>query len=199
MPFVKIAPKARYVRDHGATQITIGVYLGEGKGKEGIGVKHFTFRLPMAIVKESGIPYVDHKLYLNIHEGTGEDAGFLMLVHDPVTGYTATQSKTKLGGAHSGCSLNIAMVKFSYYTPNETPIPATPVDHAIQDGGILIECPEWLRPDIAKMTADGLMPPAQEPPPPPEPEPKPEPKRYPLARKERRVIASRVAHALAKH
>ena len=210
MAFIKIEQKRRFVREVGNESITMGAYLGEGKTSNKVSAKHINFRIPSAIMQESGIPCADGRTKLFIHEGVGEDAGSLLVVLDEKGGYIASQNKSAANGENSGFSLGVALSKFNYYTPNEMPVPAQPVEHIFQDGGILIFTPDWFRPNIEKMEEEGLMPlpeeevaliPVEEailPIPEPEPEPEPEPKRYPLARKERRVLASKVAHALAK-
>lgn len=205
MAFVKIEQKRRFIHDHSSESITMGAYLGEGKSTNKLNAKHMSFRIPLAIMEESGIPYADGRTKLFVHEGVGEDAGSLLIVFDEKTGYVASQNKTS-DNTKTGFSLGISLSKFNYYTPNEVPVPAQPVEHIFQDEGILIFTPDWFRPNIEKMQEEGLMPQPEE-----EvalipveevilpvPEPEPEPKRYPLARKERRVIASKVAHALAK-
>lgn len=160
MAFVKIAPKQRYTHS-GGTEITVGCYLGEGKNAQDpkAFAKHFVFRFPYLVAKESGFQIVERRMRVFIHEGTGEDTGFLMVVEDLIGGYAATQSKSKAGDeAMTGFSVNIPLDKFAYYTPNECPMAATVVQHTFVDGGILIECPDWLKPNILKMQEDGLMP-----------------------------------------
>lgn len=166
MPFVKIAPKSRSSHNAGAA-ITIGCYLGEGKStKGGASTRHVTIRIPYAIMQASGIPTEGRRASIWVHEGTGTDAGFLMVVAD-VNGYTLTQNKNvDENNPNTGYAANIPLAKFNYYTPNECPVGATMVEHDITADGILIACPDWLRPNIEKMEADGLMP---QPEPPPKP------------------------------
>ena len=81
-------------------------------------------------------------LHVMLHEGVGEDAGFLMLVEDN-DGY-ALGTVNKSGKSFS---MSIAMMKFKHYVLNEVPVPPAPVEFTIdkEEKIILVQCPDWLR------------------------------------------------------
>jgi hypothetical protein len=95
-----------------------------------------------------------------------------------------------------GFSLAFADTRFRYYAPNEWPIASTEVNHIIDDGNLIIECPDWFRPNLEKMKADGLI--KEEPPRPPAREVVVDIKGKPreLNRSEKRQVAKRIAQRL---
>lgn len=81
----------------------------------------------------------------SIHEGTGSDAGFLLLIYD-MDGYRSGGSGKRTGTF----SVNISINRLKHYVLNEQP----PQAHEQEDVGftidkneksILIQCPDWLR------------------------------------------------------
>jgi len=92
---------------------------------------------------DSGRTYV----CIDLHEGTYEDQGFLMIVQSEkgyVLGTNKVQTNTKYEGSSLTC--HISMTKFKHYVPNELiDIPPVPVEYTVSEGGLLVQCPEWLR------------------------------------------------------
>jgi hypothetical protein len=75
-------------------------------------------------------------------EGTGSDVGFLQIVADP-RGYAVTGSKTKAGQSRN---ITVGVDRFNHYVLNEPgPIPTAPVSFVLENGYMLIECPDWLK------------------------------------------------------
>jgi len=92
---------------------------------------------------DSGRTYVR----IEVHEGTYEDQGFLMIVQSEM-GYVLGTNKGNITTGHEGSSLtcHISMSKFKHYVPNELiDVPPVPVEYTVSDGGLLVQCPEWLR------------------------------------------------------
>jgi hypothetical protein len=164
MAFVKIAPKMTGKTGSSiAGKITMGAYLAEGVGKP----KQIAIRIPKLIMDQTNFVVVDRRTTIDLHEGVGEDTGFLQLFYSTEHGATsASQGKNKDGlpGQH-GFAVTFAEVRFRYYAPNEWPVSSTELNHIIDDGNLIIECPEWFRPNLEKMKADGLL--KEEPPRPP--------------------------------
>lgn len=82
----------------------------------------------------------------DIHEGTGEDAGFLMLVPDK-RGYAfgASKSTQHASTANLSVSCNIMASALTNYKVNTSEsVPAAPIDHSIDGQSILIQVPSWL-------------------------------------------------------
>jgi hypothetical protein len=195
MAFVKIQPKmSGRTGTAVSAKITMGAYLAEGIGKP----KQVVIRIPKLIMDATNFVVVDRKTTVNLHEGVGEDTGFLQLYYTAEYGGTsASQGKNKDGlpGMH-GFSLAFADTRFRYYAPNEWPIASTEVNHIIDDGNLIIECPDWFRPNLEKMKADGLI--KEEPPRPPAREVVIDIKGKPreLNRSEKRQVAKRIAQRL---
>jgi hypothetical protein len=83
-------------------------------------------------------------LSVAIHEGTGEDAGFLMLEEsDAKNGYVLAVSKP---GAFT-YGMNASFTRFKHYVINEVPTPLMDVEftYDAKDKTVLIQCPDWLR------------------------------------------------------
>ena len=202
MAFVKVKPKliARGALSNG--QITIGAYLSEGLNKP----RQITLRIPKLIVDEVGFLVKDRRISVDIHEGVGDDVGFIMLFYSEEKGATwATQGQHQsVNGVENlhGFSVSFRAERFQYYTPNEWPMSATAVHHVVDNGSLLIEVPEWFKPNINKMIEDGHMK-AKEPEPAPLPAPDPGKKSAKsdrdtkqFNRQSRRAIASQVARVL---
>lgn len=202
MAFVRVKPKliARGSLTH--SQITMGAYLSEGPSKP----RQITIRIPKLIVDETNFPVKDRRISLDIHEGVGDDVGFIMIYHSEERGATwATQGSHKgVNGTENlhGFSISFRAERFQYYTPNEWPQGATAVNFVLDGGNLLVEVPDWFKPNINKMIEDGHMK-AKEPEPAPLPAPDPgkksaksdrDTKQY--NRQSRRAIASQVARVL---
>lgn len=201
MAFVKVKPKLT-ARGSGTSSITMGAYLSEGISKP----RQITIRIPKAVMDSTGFPVKDRHISVDIHEGVGDDIGFIMIYHSEEHGATwATQGQHQsVNGAENlhGFSVSFRAERFQYYTPNEWPQAATPVTHVMDDGNILLEVPEWFKPNINKMIEDGHMK-AKEPEPAPLPAPEPGKKSAKsdrdtkqLNRQARRAIGSHVARVL---
>jgi hypothetical protein len=119
-------------------------------------------------------------LHVDIHEGTGEDAGFLMLTEGDQRGYVLAVSKA---GALT-FAMNIAFVRFKHYAINEVPAPLGDVEftYDANDKTILIQCPDWLRYNSLSVKAEPV---------------KAEKEELPkLNRRDRRHIATKIASRL---
>lgn len=158
MAFVKIDPKLR-ATTHAGIKVTIGAYLSEGAGKP----RQISFRIPQAIIAETNFQFDEKgRAYAGLHEGVGDDTGFLMIYQT-----TDVRDGTSIGRNHKegsmpdisrhGYSITFRFERFRYYVPNEWPVSATEVNHLVDNGNLIVECPDWFRPNIDKMRADGLM------------------------------------------
>jgi len=201
MPFVKIKPKLIARSSNIDQQITIGAYLSEGIGKP----RQLTIRIPKHIIDTTGFIVKNRHTSLDMHEGVGDDTGFIMLFYSTERGTTAaTQgySKTSTDEMNNNHGFNISFraERFQYYTPNEWPQAATPVNHIVdKDGSLIIEVPDWLKPDLLKMKQEGLLEeeiPTPEPLPVVKPEPKHEKEKPNLNRHKRRTLGAEVARLL---
>ena len=83
---------------------------------------------------------------VGIHEGTGSDAGFLLLTHEE-SGYRL--GSTRKRETSSSFAMNVSVTRFRHYVINDPLIEkdTAPVEFTIdaKDHTILIQCPEWLR------------------------------------------------------
>lgn len=128
-----------------------------------------------------------------VHEGTGSDAGFLMLEYDEY-GYALGSNKSDPKSIAS-FTVNISVTRLKHYAINDILIEKQPepVEFTIdeKEGTILIQVPDWLR----------YNPQTVEPEPEPEPEPVVEKKSdtpLRLNREERRRIAKTVASRIGR-
>jgi hypothetical protein len=82
-------------------------------------------------------------LHIDVHEGTGDDAGFMMLAEGDQRGYVMAASKA---GSYT-FSLNISFIRFRHYVINEVPTPLGDVEftYDVNDKTVLVQCPDWLR------------------------------------------------------
>lgn len=171
MPFVSIKPKLRLTGGSvSLTHITIGAYLAEGISKP----RNISFRIPFQIMIDSGIPFENHKAMIGIHEGVGTDVGFVQLYHepDPRVGISSSQGhkKERTEPSNQGFTASFRFERLQYYAPTEWPITATQVNHIVEGNSLIIEVPDWFRPNLKKMEEDGLYQPKE---PTPSPQPKP--------------------------
>lgn len=158
MAFVKINPKQRLAGERsGGTRITIGAYLSEGVNKP----RQIAFRIPQLVIAETNFQFDERaRAFVGLHEGVGNDTGFLMIYQTE-----DTRDGTSIGRTHKeiadqsrhGYSVTFRFERFRYYAPNEWPMSATQVNHLIDDGNLIVECPDWFRPNIEKMKEDGLL------------------------------------------
>jgi len=83
---------------------------------------------------------------VDILEGTHDDAGFLMLMPDP-KGYSfGTNRATGENATNTSLTCHIIAAKFKHYVMNDPDeIDPHVVEHSYMEGGILIQCPDWLR------------------------------------------------------
>lgn len=203
MPFVQIAPK-RFggFQGIGQTKVTMGAYLSEGPKKP----RQIVLRIPKAIIEEAGFVVSDRRTLIGLHEGVGDDTGFLMLYYteDSRRGSSATQSiqtSRHPNGedieSEQGYAVAFRFERFQYYAPNEWPTSSTQVNHIIDNGNLIIECPEWFRPNVEKMKAEGLWKEEKtEPPPPKIKELEVKVPDVKLNRQERRAIGHKIARHL---
>lgn len=82
------------------------------------------------------------RITVSINEGTGEDAGVLMLEHDP-KGYVMAVSKATA----RTYGLAVSAPRFKHYVLNETPCDITDVEFVVDEDAqqVMIQCPDWLR------------------------------------------------------
>ena len=138
MPFVKVIKGMQGIRHETTSPIRMGATLSTGAGKP----KSLHIYIDDSIIPQLGIELMDAntRCHLALHEGTEQDAGFLMLIPDS-SGYAVVASKQR----SLTLSMAIAVSKIRHYVLNECPVPVTPVEFSIEDHTILLQCPDWLR------------------------------------------------------
>jgi hypothetical protein len=133
--------------------------------------------------------------HVSVHEGVGDDAGFLLVVLDTERGYALGTN-----GEHANSfSMNITTSRLQHYKVDQGVHSIRPVDYTLDEKEkvLLIECPQWLRYDPMSYT-----PPRKEPAPRPTQRrvdaetPSDDPDALHLNRKQRRVAARSVAKLL---
>ena len=137
-----------------------------------------------------------------IHEGTYEDAGFLMF-ENAEAGYSlGTNGST--AGAHHALSSSISMSRIKHYAvndPSEEKLTAA-CEYVINDDNtLLVQCPDWLRYNAASVPEQPVkVEPVQvkEVLPIEDDEPPPTKPKITLNREDRRRIAKRVASQLGR-
>lgn len=136
MAFVKV--EKRHTGGYNATvaMVTMGAYLADGKAHKGRSVN---FRMTQLLIQQLGWVPVDRKLIVAINEGIDVDKGFLQITLDP-NGRRISQT---LEG--QGFSLSATIESFHHYVLNECPVSSATVSHVIDNGALIIECPDWLR------------------------------------------------------
>lgn len=216
MPFARVSKSALGSRIK-PDEIKMGWHKTNQKGSS----KAIYISVAHPIIEGIGWKMVDEKAsdtsitsryYTNvaIMEGTGEDAGFIMLVeHWEKDGYVLGNNKGS--SKNTAFSMGITNTRFAHYVINnfDEEIPPSLVNYTVdeKDQTILIECPDWFRYDPTSVPE-----PAK-----PEPEPvkevvetrRPLPRivveanhddddRPKLNRTDRRRLASKVARALTR-
>lgn len=179
MAFVKVDKSHRGMMHNLEPAVTMGSYLADGKVHKS---KSIAFRISRPLVDQLGWPLKEGKIGISVHEGTDTDKGFLQLVHDDVAGYRGSQG-TGRDNDNQGISINVTADRFKHYVLNECPVSSNLVTHMVDNGALIVECPDWLRYNPQSV---------------PEPEPAP-PKVTPtLNREQRRALATRVARNLKR-
>lgn len=160
-------------------EIRMSASLAVGTGKP----KQVNISLNVQALAELGIVVEskDIRVYMSVDEGWGDDAGFWILTPSlesaPNTYSFASNAKAKVGFLQG----SVAFPRIKHYVLNECPTPHEPVEYSAQDGGFLIQCPDWLRYNPQSVTNEMLseqIAPGYRP---PEPEPEPEPPELPRA------------------
>jgi hypothetical protein len=133
MPFVKISPtftRSTTNRDRVAMSVVVNKRTNQVYLQFGVGAN---------VCKAAGWERIDR---IDVSEGTGEDAGKVMLQRSP-TGY-------KIGAAHDSHArvLRLIVGKLQHYHVDSAPRGQTRCEFSIDGAGILIEAPEWLRCNI---------------------------------------------------
>lgn len=168
MPFVKIDRSRVGGKYAGGSPVSMAIYNADGKKYK---ARSVAIRFEHALVQELW-PHPDTEiLRLSVYEGTGADKGFLS-IHKDDTGYIAGQIKST-GERVYAYSIAITQVRFKHYVLNDTRAEMAPVQFVVDDGAILVECPDWLCFNPLSAPEEALAEP--EPVPVPEPE-KPAPK-----------------------
>lgn len=152
MAFVKVEKLHRGGYNGTVAIVTMGAYLADGKAHKSRSVN---FRMTQPLIQQLGWVPVERKLIVAINEGIDVDKGFLQITLDP-NGRRISQT---LEG--QGFSLSATIESFHHYVLNECPVPSATVSHVIDNGALIIECPDWLRYNPASV-------------------PQPEPKQVPL-------------------
>jgi len=185
MAFVKVS-KSAVGSKFSVPEIRMGSHLQSNKVNRGI-----YFSISASVVEQAKWILVGtdsgtrEKANIDVLEGTGDDAGFLMLVQtSDGTGYSVGREKSK--GMSVAFAVSYARMK--HYVLNELPIEPHSVNFTIEaDNSILIECPDWLRYNPLSVKEEA-------PPSPPPPTATVHDMR--LNRQERRAIGKRVASRL---
>lgn len=142
MPFVELHKSRAAAISHTVTAPTINCIVTK-KGE-----KHVYMRLPRDLVHSiwgDKIVNDGRSVKLGILEGTESDAGFLMLVHNPIA-YTFTATAfSKSDGKPSMSSFNskIDLQTFKSYVPNVMPQPSTPMEFSVDGPALLLQVPSW--------------------------------------------------------
>lgn len=209
MPFTRILKSARTLHAPNAYEIRMASHLHQGKDKP----RGIYFSISEEVIRDLGwdtMPSVvspERKTCkIEIQEGVGKDAGFLL--------FTAPMDKLStpyLFGTAKGSSrafiTQVSITRIKHYVLNEVPALSTVVEFTIdeKERTILVQCPDWLRYNPLSY---------QE----PEPEPKQEQavklahavsdnmkemlkdaaKRIPVNRQERRAVVAAAARAIKR-
>jgi hypothetical protein len=156
MAFVKINKSFHIGRPSTEPRIRMGSHL-HGGAKEGP-PRGIYIAMTQEIVKRVGWTlepstsgrqskdgsYIERMVcMITVHEGVGEDSGFIQLAEDREKGYVLGSTK----GSASSLAVNMGIGAFKHYVLNEVPVEPHEVDFTIdeEDHTILIQCPDWLR------------------------------------------------------
>lgn len=122
-------------------QIRMGAYLADGKVHKS---KSVNFRFNFALIERMKWPFDDKRgTQLVVHEGTDADKGFLQIV--PTIPSDPAARRMTIGEGKQGAAISLVIESFKHYVLNECPAAASTVAHVIDDGALIIECPDWLR------------------------------------------------------
>jgi hypothetical protein len=205
MAFVKVSKSntgASY--GSGVEEVRLGYHLSNVGDRGG---KSMYITITRALVDKLGwkVEQQDNgrnTMSVTIHEGTYEDAGFLMFENTD-TGYTlGTNSST--AGAHHALSSSISISRIKHYAvnePTEEKLTAACEFVINDDNTILVQCPDWLRYNSASVPEQPVkVEPVKEKEvlPIEEDEPPPTKPKITLNREDRRRIAKRVASQLGR-
>jgi len=155
MAFVKISKSAVGARNLSVAELRMGSHLHTGQ-ETGIPRGIYISMTPALVrqvgwaveevasqrTNKTGETYVRAICRITIHEGIGEDRGFLMLVEDE-NGYSLGTTRS----VNTSYNTNIAAQALSHYVLNEVPVPPALVQFTVdeKEKTILVECPDWLR------------------------------------------------------
>lgn len=214
MAFVKLEKSTRGGFHQDAVEIRMGAHLQSKQGTS----RGIYFSASERVIEQvgwkigKGTRGTERQVCnVDIQEGVGEDAGFLLL--SPSADMHNSYALGTTNDAARSYSMSISTVKLKHYVLNEVPVPTHPVEFTIdeKDHSILIQCPDWLRYDPATY----VEPPKLEA---PKPEVRPVPptkaaksgkdddvkpllkeiaKEFPINRKQRRAAVSAVARTLS--
>ena len=139
MAFVRVAATHRQ-RSMPGESVTMGLYLADGKTVQR---KSVGFRLSRALLDKLGWAG-DTTTTVSVYEGVGEDVGFWQIAPDK-DGYKLTPKREGKSRDH-GRSFLVNAASFKHYVLNDPgPLSAKTVAHFVEDGRLLIECPNWLK------------------------------------------------------
>lgn len=146
MAFVKIDKSPRGLYLAGEVMVRMGSHNQGAKGTS----RGIYFSITEEVVKQAGWNVIESDdgkrkhVLLDMQEGVGEDAGFLLLVASPDgKGYSVG---TTTDHARS-YSVSISLSKLRHYVLNEVPVPSHDVEFTIdeKEHTLLIQCPDWMR------------------------------------------------------
>ena len=155
----------------------MGTYLADGKAHK---TKSVNLRFTAALIKQLGWELRDNAMCIVINEGVGADKGLLQIACD--WDHPQKRKSTK-GEGKQGFAISLGMESFKHYVLNECPMPTRQVSHVIDEGTIIIECPDWLRYNPQSVA---------------EPEPEPVKVTPMLNREQRRSAAAQIARNLKR-
>ena len=205
MAFVKVS-KSNTGNSYtsGAEEIRLGYHLASGGNRGG---RSLYVTVTRSLAEKLGweINTLDtgrHTVLVTIHEGTYEDAGFLMF-ENTETGYTLGTNAAVSGSNHS-FSASISITRIRHYAvndPTEEKLTGA-CEYVINDDNtLLVQCPDWLRYNPASVPEQPVvvepvkvkevLPIEDDEPPPTKP-------KLQLNREDRRRIAKRVASQLGR-
>ena len=137
MAFVKVEKLRTGIGNTDEPIVTMGAYLADGKAHKS---RSINFRFTATLITQLAWPVIDRRIGMTLNEGIDADKGFLQVVYDMDGGRRTTQGEGK-----QGFSLGMAVEGFHHYVLNECPVSSGIVSHVIDDGALIIECPDWLR------------------------------------------------------
>ena len=142
MPFVELHKSRAASVSHTISVPTMSAIITKS------GDKHIYMRLPRDLVHSTWSDKLvndGRSVKLGILEGTDNDAGFIMLVHNPVA-YTFTATAfSKSDGRPSMSSFNckVDLQAFKHYVPNVMPQPSAAMEFSADGPALLLQVPQW--------------------------------------------------------